>query len=259
MAKVLLLTLLLISSGRLYAGTTSIAVASNFIAAMTELVDEFGKSSSHTVRVSYGSSGKLYAQIKQGAPFDILLSADQVIPERLVKEGLAQASSRYTYAQGRLVLWTAATEIRGKEREALESGQYRLSLANPRLAPYGVAAIEVLESLGIENKYSKNRVEGENIGQAFQFVYSKNAELGLVSLSQLAQRTSVYDKRGWSSSEVSQGWLIPQSLYNPIYQDAVRLNSGLENKAASDFWVFLMSRNAKAIIQKSGYLLPMQR
>ena len=251
----LLFFILTVHSVKLCAETANIAVASNFIGTMTALVDRFSANSSHTIRVSFGSSGKLYAQIRQGAPFDIFLSADQSTPKRLVSDGLAQASSQYTYAQGQLVLWTALPDLYGKEKTALESGIYRLALANPRLAPYGVAAIEALENLGLEKYNNKNRVEGENIGQAFQFVYSKNAELGLVSASQLKQLDALTDNGDRPHPDVVQGWLLPQSLYNPIYQDAVRLNASLQNKAADAFWGFLKSSEAKAIIRQNGYLV----
>lgn len=247
---------LIFSVGSTKADTVTVAVASNFIGAMKQLEKQFEAQSSHELSISYASSGKLYAQIRQGAPFDIFLSADREIPRRLIDDGLAKKSSRFTYARGQLVLWSAKPRFQSKERERLLSGDVTLAMANPRVAPYGVAAIEVLQKLDIEEDGVADKVLGENVGQAFQFVRSQNADLGFVALSQLVAFSAYKSHLSNSGPAVDKGWLVPQEMYSPVYQDAVRLIKGLKKEAVNEFWDFLKSAEAQSIIKRNGYLIP---
>lgn len=228
-----------------------LAVASNFSTTMKKLEAEYEKNSEHKLTVTYASSGKHYAQIINGAPFDVLLSADQNIPTLLVEKKLALKDSRLTYAQGRLVLWTGLEPLRDNERSTLMAGTYsRLALANPNIAPYGQAAMEVLAALDISETSTSRWVRGENVSQTFQFVSSGNAELGFVALSQVL---------ALSKAERQQYWSIPESLYRPIQQDAVLLKRGESNDGAKAFLRFLKSDAAKKIISQSGYRMPSNR
>lgn len=226
----------------------TVAVASNFTAAMNEIVTEFEQQSGHQVQVAYGSSGRFYAQIKNGAPFQVFFSADQAKPLALVDEGLAVADSRFSYATGRLALWSGQTGLVIDRGEVLRHGQFnKLALANPRLAPYGAAAVEVLENLNLINATQAKWVQGENIAQTFQFVASGNAQLGFVALAQLRQNAS--------KSEVAEAsyWVVPTNLHNPIRQDAVLLTSAVDNSAALEFLQFVASEPARKIIRSYGY------
>ena len=221
------------------ADTTHIAVASNFTGAMKELIAEFEKSSPHSVKASYGSSGKIYAQIQHGAPFQIFFSADQAKPLALYQQGLAQKAP-FTYAFGALALWSSHADLQHNELDHLQSNDFnRLSLANPKLAPYGIATLEVLESLNLIHITQKKWVKGENIAQAYQFVGSGNADLGFVALSQVINKTNY--------------WPVPSKLYNPIRQDAVLLSSSQNNLTAIAFLEFIRSKESQAIIESHGY------
>lgn len=227
------------------AETMTIAVASNFITAMEEIVPLFEAESGHEVQVSYGSSGRIYAQIKNGAPFDVFLSADQEKPAALEAEGQAVAGSRYTYARGALVLWSKQTDMALEQAEVLREGSYnKLALANPRLAPYGAAALEVLDNLGLQEATRDKRVLGENITQAYQFVDTGNAELGFVALSQLMASGAL---------ESGSSWIIPPTLYTPIRQDLVLLKRAEGKAAVQAFLEFLQSTQAKSVIVRLGY------
>lgn len=227
------------------ADTVHIAVASNFTHPMKTLIGEFEKKSSHTVKASYGSSGKIYAQIKHGAPFDIFFSADQTKPLALYNEGVAY-SAPFTYAIGGLALWSNNPKYKNKNLEAvLQSNAFnKLAIANPKLAPYGRAAYEVLENLNLIDTTRKKWVKGENIAQTYQFVSTGNADLGFVALSQMVNPSSY--------------WNVPTHLYQPIRQDAVLLKHrdekrGARNKAALDFIQFINTPQSHAIIQSYGY------
>jgi molybdate transport system substrate-binding protein len=227
------------------AETINIAVASNFMPVMNEIIAEFETGSEHSVRVSYGSSGRIYAQINNGAPFDAFFSADQEKPADLESMGLVVADSRFTYAVGALVLWSKNPALLLAEGEILRQGEFnKLALANPRLAPYGVAAVEVLRALGLEESTRDKWVQGENITQAFQFVESQNADLGFVALSQVISARLALDKSVWR---------IPDEYYNPIQQDAVLLKRGEDNQAALDFLNYMRSTQAREIIESYGY------
>ncbi|MCG8381262.1 MAG: molybdate ABC transporter substrate-binding protein [Gammaproteobacteria bacterium] len=226
----------------------NIAAASNFMAPLKAIMTDFEAHSGHKARVSFGSSGKLYAQITHGAPFDVFLSADQKTPMSLEAQGLAVKSSRFTYALGRLALWSTHASYRNKLREILITGHYQtLAIANPKLAPYGEAALQTLASLGISKDHISRLVQGENITQTFQFIHSGNANLGFIALSQAV-----------SFKESAHGalWIIPGEYYSPIQQDVVLLKRGQPNPAARAFLAYLKSQPARAVIESFGYQLP---
>ena len=222
-----------------------VAVASNFAAAAERLVTEFAASSEHEVQLIAGSTGKLYAQIVRGAPFDVFLAADATRPARLVEDGLAIADSRRTYALGRLVLWSADPDARASlGPEVLRVGAFRrLAIANPDLAPYGVASGEALVSLGIARDVAPRLVYGENIGQAYALVASGNADLGFVARSQVLQRQDAREA----------GWAVPASHHAPIRQELVLLSRAAGNAGARAFVTWLASDAARATIRAAGY------
>ena len=228
------------------AGEAQIAVAANFKPTLDALETTFEAKSSHTLVVTSGSTGKLYAQIRNGAPFDLFLAADQDRPSRLNASGAAVDGSRFTYAIGQLALWAPNADVIGPDE--LARGDFRrLAIANPDLAPYGAAARQVIAALHLAETTSGNLIFGENIGQAFAFVRTGNAELGFVALSQIL-----------SMSEASRGayWTPPQELYDPVRQDAVLLARGRDNSTAIAFIEFLKSDEAAAIIESHGYQTP---
>jgi molybdate transport system substrate-binding protein len=223
------------------AGQTNVAVAANFTDAAKEIAAAFKKSSGHDAVLSFGSTGQLYAQITQDAPFQIFLAADAERPKKAVDDGLGVADSRFTYAIGKLVLWSKTPGF-VKGEETLRKGTFaKLSIANPTAAPYGAAAVETLQALKLYDSLKPKIVQGSNISQTFQFVDTGNAELGFIALSQLAGNDS------------GSRWLVPQNLYEPIRQDAVLLKKGAGNEAATAFMGFLKGPEAKAIIEKYGY------
>ncbi len=237
------LTLLLSVSA--HAAEVSVAVAANFTAPMKTIAAEFAKDTGHQAKPSYGSSGKFYAQIKNGAPFQMFLSADDETPAKLTQEGMAMADSRYTYAIGTLVLWSAQPGYVDAKGDVLKNGQFnKIALANPKLAPYGKAAVEVLTGMGLQDSLAPKFVLGENIAQTWQFASTGNAELGFVALSQVM-------KDGKISS--GSGWIVPAKLHTPIRQDAVILTVGKGNPAAEALVKYLKSDKVKTIIRGYGY------
>lgn len=227
------------------ADTVQVAVAANFTAPMQQIAAQFEKDTGHQARLSFGSSGKFYAQIRNGAPFQMFLSADDETPARLEREGLAVAGSRFTYAIGTLVLWSARPGHVDAKGEVLRRGQFgKLALANPKVAPYGRAAVEVLTGLGLLGAVQPKFVRGENIAQTWQFVSTGNAELGFVALSQVM-------KEGRITS--GSAWIVPGNLHAPIRQDAVILGAGKGNAAAEALTKYLKSDKARAIIRSYGY------
>ena len=227
------------------AGEVQVAVASNFTAPMQAIGETFESDTGHKAKLAFGSTGKFYAQIKNGAPFDVLLAADDETPARLVQEGAA--SSRFTYAIGTLVLWSSKPGFVDAKGEVLRRGQYgKLALANPKTAPYGRAAIETLARLGALSAAQSKLVQGENIAQTFQFVASGNAELGFVALSQVMK-----------GGKVQQGsaWLVPAEMHEPIRQDAVLLSAGRANIAAQALLDYLKGDKARQVIRSFGYAL----
>ena len=229
--------------------TLTIAVASNFLVTMQTLVDEYGVNGKSQISLSSGSSGKHVAQIKQGAPFDLFFSADSLRAQLLEDDGNEIIGSRFTYAVGRLALLSNVKVELEKPKLALSSPMLiHLAIANPRLAPYGLASQQVLESLDLWNDLQSKLVRGENINQAYQFIASGNAQLGFVSYAQI-----ISSGVGLANEEQGSFWLIPQSHHRAIEQQAVMLK---ESSAARDFIKFIQSPVAKRIIEKSGYEVP---
>lgn len=229
------------------AAEATVAVAANFAAPAAQLVQAFATRSGHQLRLSSASTGKLYAQISHGAPFDLLLAADQQTPQRLIDDGLAVADSRFTYALGTLVLWSADAALiaNGDGEQILKQGNFRhLAIANPELAPYGRAAEQTLQTLGLSGALRSKLVMGESIAQTHQFVASGNAELGLLAYSQVV-----------TEGRLSSGswWLVPSSLYQPLAQDAVILQRGAGNPAVSAFITYLKSAEALTLMANYGY------
>jgi len=227
------------------ADTIKVAVAANFAPTLNELVAEFEKSSGHIVDVSSASSGKIYAQIINGAPYHAFFSADQTTPEKLESAGKAVPGSRLTYAIGALALWSAKPDFIDAQLRILKNGQFnKIALANPKLAPYGSAAVEVLEKLDLLTATQAKWVQGENIAQAYQFVFTGNADLGFIALSQIMQK-----------GEITGGsyWLVPADLHTPILQDAQILLPGKNSVVTQQLVEFIKSDLAKAIIQSHGY------
>lgn len=230
------------------AGEVRAAIASNFSAPMERIAEMFRQESGNTVKVTLGATGKLYAQIRGGAPFDVLLAADDAMPKKLEQEGLAVAGSRFVYALGRLALWSAQPDFVDARGAVLARNDYnRLAIADPRLAPYGMAAKETLEKLTMWNAMQRKLVKGENITQAYQFVATENAELGFIALSQIMR-----------DGKVAEGshWLVPETMHKPIRQGAVLLSGAQDVAAAQAFLAFLKSDKAKAVIRGYGYGLP---
>lgn len=228
------------------ADTVSVAVAANFTAPMQKISDEFSKTTGHTAQLSFGSSGKFVAQISNGAPFEVFLSADPDKPAALEKNGLTVANSRYTYALGKLALWNAKE---GTDPHALlQQGNYnKLAIASPKLAPYGLAATRILAKMGLTATATPKLVEGENIAQTWQFVSTGNAALGFVALSQISENGTI---------KTGSAWIVPSDLYDPIRQDVVLLQKGKDNAAAKALMDFLHSETALAIIRSYGYAIP---
>ncbi|MCX7257988.1 MAG: molybdate ABC transporter substrate-binding protein, partial [Polaromonas sp.] len=219
----ILLLALIGTASQAQADEVSIAVAANFTAPMQQIAATFEKETGHKVLASYGSTGKFYAQIKNGAPFELLLAADDETPARLIKENAAVVGSQYTYAIGKLVLWSAKSAVVDAKGEVLKKGGFdHISLANPRLAPYGAAGVEVMKALGAYDALQPKIVSAENITQAYQFVNSGNALLGFVALSQVLKDGKID----------GSAWIVPANLYTPIRQDAVLLEKGRGKPAA---------------------------
>ena len=226
----------------------TVAVAANFAAPMQKIAPLFEKDTGHKAVVSLGSTGGFYAQIKNGGPFHVLLSADDETPLKLENENLAVSGTRFTYATGKLVLWSKQAGFVDDKGDVLRSGQFkRLAIANPKLAPYGAAALETLHKLELVQGLQTKFVQGENIAQAFQFVNTENAQLGFVALSQV-----------YADGKLSSGsaWIVPSHLHKPIQQDAVLLMAGKNNIAATALLAYLRTDKAKAIIRSHGYETP---
>lgn len=240
-----LFALLLTSFSQAFAAEVKVAVAANFTEPMKAIAIGFEKTSGHTASLSSGATGKFYAQIKNGAPFDILLAADSDTPARLEQEQAAVAGSRFTYAIGKLALWSAKSGVVDAKGEILRQQNFRhLSIASPKLAPYGAAAVETMTQLGLLNALTPKFVQGENIGQAYQFVATGNAEIGFVALSQIYKDGKV---------QSGSAWIVPALLYRPIRQDAVLLIHGKDNSAAQALMSYLKSDAARKIIKSYGY------
>ena len=238
---------------RAYSDTTNIAVASNFMATAKQLAVAFEQTTGHTARLSFASTGKLYAQIYNGAPFDIFLAADQDRPALLENKGLAVANSRFTYAKGRIVLMPGATGVLEKQKRLSDysksdiirmlsalTATEKVAIANPKIAPYGFAAIELIKSLGVYDDIKTHLVTAENVAQAYQFVATDNARWGVVALAQVLGDSTLY-------------WPVPETLHSAINQDAVLLKKGVNKRAAQAFVAFLKGADARKIIEQQGY------
>jgi molybdate transport system substrate-binding protein len=223
------------------AADVNVAVAANFTEPAKQIAQAFERKTGHKAILSFGATGQFYTQITQGAPFQVFLSADQATPKKLGGEGHAVADSLFTYAIGKLVLFSREADfVRGEQ--TLRDGKFnKIALANPTTAPYGAAAIEVMKALGVHDNLTAKMVQGNNINQTYQFVDTGNAELGFVALSQVIER------QGGSR------WIVAQNLYTPIRQDAVMLKTGASNAAARAFIDFLRGPEAAAVIDKFGY------
>ena len=230
-----------------FAEEVSVAVAANFAAPMQRIAPEFERETGHKIVSSFGSTGKFYAQVKNGAPFEVLLSADDETPTRLTAENLAMASTQFTYAVGKLVLWSAKPAVVDAAGEVLKKGNFEhIALADPKLAPYGAAALQAMKALDVHEALTTKIVTAENISQSYQFVGSGNALLGFVALSQVLKDGKIE----------GSAWLVPASLYEPIRQDAVILEKGKGKPAALALMKFLKGDKAKTVIRSYGYDLP---
>jgi molybdate transport system substrate-binding protein len=241
-AASLLLLILLAIADDAAADELRVAVATNFVAAMDALVERFEAESGHTVLVSSGSTGGHYAQIRNGAPFDAFFSADVERPRLLEAEGVAVPGSRFLYAVGRIALWSPRAGYVDDAGAVLETGDFRhLAIANPELAPYGAAARDVLEARGLWDRLEARLVMGQDIGQAYSFVHTGNAELGFVAWAQLEQPTTAI---------AGSYWLVPEALHRPIEQEAVLLRDGA---AARELLEFVKGPAAREIVRSFGY------
>ncbi|WP_191487544.1 molybdate ABC transporter substrate-binding protein [Pseudomonas sp. FEN] len=229
------------------AAEVQVAVAANFSAPIQAIAADFEKDTGHKLVAAYGATGQFYTQIKNGAPFEVFLAADDSTPAKLEKEGDIVAGSRFTYAVGTLALWSAKDGYVDAKGQVLKDNQYQhLSIADPKAAPYGLAATQVLDKLGLHDKVKDKLVTGQNITQAYQFISTGNAELGFVALSQI-----------YKDGKVTSGsaWIVPANLHDSIRQDAVILNKGKDNIAAKALVDYLKGPKAAAIIKSYGYQL----
>jgi len=228
-----------------FADEVQVAVAANFTAPMKVIAVQFEKETGHNVLASYGATGKFYAQIQNGAPFDILLAADDETPARLDQENATAPGSRFTYAIGKLVLWSARPGVVDPQGDVLKQGKFdHIAVANPKLAPYGLAAQETLQKLKLFSTLQAKFVTGENIGQTYQYVASAAAPLGFVAMSQ------VYED---SKLKSGSAWIVPSTLYSPIRQDAVVLAKSAGKPAVTAFIGYLKGGQARAVIRSYGY------
>lgn len=247
MRRILSLLLMVVAAvtATAHSAEVPVAVAANFTAPMQKIAAAFEQDTGHKAVPAFGATGKFHAQIRNGAPFQMLLAADDETPARLEKEGLAVPGSRFTYATGRLVLWSAQPGLVDARGEVLGTGSFeRIALADPRLAPYGAAAVQMLTRLNQLQRLQPRFVQGESIGQAYQFVATGNAPLGFVALSQVM-----------AEGRIAQGsaWVVPAALHAPLRQDAIILSAGKDNPAAAALAAYLQGARARAILRGYGY------
>lgn len=224
----------------------TVAVAANFAAPMRLIAQDFERETGHRLTLAFGATGQFYAQIRHGAPFAVLLAADEAVPKKLEQDGLAVPGSRQTYAIGRLVLWSpqpGRVDAQGQVLRRPDTG--KLAVANPKLAPYGAAALQVLQALGVKEAWAPHRVEGANITQTFQFVASGNVAMGLVALSQVMDQGRMAP---------GSAWIVPAHLHTAIGQDAVLLQAGRHRPAATALLRYLQSEQARAVMRSFGYV-----
>ena len=245
MGRFLFGLVLALSAVQVFAEDVQVAVAANFSAPMEEIAKAFFKSTGHQLKISTGASGKFYSQIKNGAPFQVFLSADEEKPAQLDKDGLTVQGTRFTYAIGKLVLWSVNPAMVDGKGQILESEKFnKLAIANPKTAPYGEAAIETLTVLNLKRQLEPKFVMGENISQTYQFVASGNAAIGFVALSQVTRDNKLIG---------GSAWVVPEKLYSPIKQDAVLLVNGKDSAAARQFLQFLKGEESLRVIRSYGY------
>jgi molybdate transport system substrate-binding protein len=243
----LALTFAALSASSAFADEVQVAVAANFTAPIQAIAKDFEKDTGHKLVASFGATGQFYTQIKNGAPFEVFLAADDTTPAKLESENEIVKGSRFTYAVGTLALWSAKEGYVDDKGDVLKKNEYQhLSIANPKAAPYGLAATQVLEKLGLADATKAKIVEGQSIAQAYQFVQTGNAELGFVALSQV-----------YKDGKLTGGsaWIVPANLHEPIKQDAVILNKGKDNAAAKALMEYLKGPKAAAVIKSFGYQL----
>ncbi len=229
----------------LLAAQTTVAVASNFTAPMKVLAQAFERDTGHPLTLAFGATGQFYAQIRNGAPFAVLLSADDETPLKLEREGLAVAGTRLTYATGRLALWSRQPGLVDPQGQVLRTGRFdKLAIANPKLAPYGAAALQTLQALGLHERLTPKLVEGANVTQAYQFAASGNAALAFVAVAQVFENGQLRE---------GSAWVVPDTLHEPLAQDAVLLKVGQNNPAAAALLQYLRTEKAQAIIRSYGY------
>jgi molybdate transport system substrate-binding protein len=227
------------------AAEVQVAVAANFALPLDRIAAGFNAATGHTLKISAGSTGKFYSQIVAGAPFEVLIAADDETPKKLVAEGQAVAGSNFTYAIGKLVLWSAKPHFVDNQGAVLGAGKFaHLAIADPKVAPYGAAGLQVIKARGLGEALAPKLVTGQSIAQAFQFVSTGNAELGFVALSQVALP---------GKPAAGSYWLVPQDLYGEIRQDAVLLKPGADNPAAKALLAYLKSQDAQEVIRAFGY------
>jgi molybdate transport system substrate-binding protein len=245
--KSLTIAVAALSAGSALADEVQVAVAANFTAPIQAIARDFEKDTGHKLVASFGATGQFYTQIKNGAPFEVFLAADDTTPAKLESENETVKGSRFTYAVGTLALWSAKEGDVDDKGQVLKGNQYQhLSIANPKAAPYGLAATQTLDKLGLTDATKARIVEGQSIAQAYQFVQTGNAELGFVALSQVFK-----DGKLTSGS----AWIVPADLHEPIKQDAVILNKGKDSPAAKALMEYLKGPKAEAVIKSYGYEL----
>ena len=241
-----LLAGLLLAATAARADEIPVAVAANFTAPFNKIAPEFEKETGHRLVASFGSTGKFYAQIKNGAPFEVLLAADDETPAKLVKENAAVPGSQYSYAIGKLVLWSAKPAVVDDKGAVLKGGGFdHIAVADPKLAPYGAAGVEAMKKMGVYDSLAPKIVTGETIAQAYQFVSSGNSLLGFVALSQVLKDGQI----------AGSAWIVPADLYTPIRQDAVLLNAGKDKAGPVALLKYLQGPKAQAVIKSYGYEL----
>lgn len=239
----LTLTAALASVSFAYAADTNVAVAANFTEPAKEITRLFESKTGHKAVLSFGATGQFYAQITQAAPFQVFLSADDTTPKKLVAEKLAVGDTLFTYAIGKIVLFSKNDDLVKGDQTLRDAKFNKIAIANPTTAPYGAAATEAMKALNVYDALSSKIVQGSSIAQTFQFVDSGNAELGFVALSQIIQKSG------------GSRWIVPSNLYTPIRQDAVLLSNGSGNEAAKAFIAFMKGPEAAAVIEKFGYAI----